>query len=64
MLAQFAPAALRASIAICPIAHLGGPAVQVASWALITYPPDLSVAVWCDVDIAQMHIGSIVPLLL
>ena len=36
----------------------------MAIWALITYPPDLSTVIWCYVNVAQMCIGSMVPLLL
>ena len=61
---HFAAAALRASIAICPARNYGCPAVQVAIWALVTYPVDLCIAIWFDDNVAQICIGSMVPLLL
>ena len=64
MLAHLAPAALRATIAIAPVGDHRFPAVQMPIWALITYPPDFPATLWCDVNGAQVSIGSMVPLLL
>ena len=33
-------------------------------WALITPPPDLTIAVWLDVDVAMVHVALYMPLLL
>ena len=52
VLAHSAAAALRTSIAFGPLSHCRFPSVQVAVWALITYPPDLPVTVWFDVNVA------------
>ena len=52
VLADFAVAALRTFVASSPVCHTCFPAVQVASGALITCPPDLHVAVCLDVDVA------------
>ena len=52
MLAHFAAAALRTTIASGPLSYCRFPSVQLAIWALITYPPDLPVAVWFDVNAA------------
>ena len=64
MLAHSAAAALRATPAIGSALNDCFPAVQVPIWALIAYPPDLPVAVWFDVNGAQVSIASMVPLLL
>ena len=64
VLAHFAAAALGATSAIAPLIDGRLPAVQVAIWALITYPPHLLAAVRLDVNGAQVTIGSMVPLLL
>ena len=64
VLAHFAPAALRATPASGPLVNSCFPAVQMAIWALLTYPPDLPVAVWLDVNRTEVGIGSMVPLLL
>ena len=64
VLAHFAAATLGATCAIAPVANSRLPAVQVAIWALITYPPHLLAAVRLDVNGAQVTIGSMVPLLL
>ena len=45
VLAHFAAAALRTATAVAPVVDGRLPAVQVAIWALITYPPDLLVTV-------------------
>ena len=52
VLAHFAAAALRTTIASGPLSYCRFPSVQLAIWALITYPPDLPVAVWFDVNAA------------
>ena len=64
VLAHLAPNALGATSAIAPVANNRLPAVQVAIWALITYPAHLLAAVRLDVNGAQVSIGSMVPLLL
>ena len=64
MLAHFAAAALRTSPAVAPVVNGRLPAVQVAIWALITYPTHLLVAVRLDVHGAQVGVSSMVPLLL
>ena len=64
VLANLAAAALRAATAIAPVGNNCLPAVQVAIWALITYPPNFPATLGCDVNRAQVSIGSMVPLLL
>ena len=64
VLAHLAAAALRAASAIAPAGNSCLPAVQVAIWTLITYPPDFPANLWCDVNGTQVSIGSMVPLLL
>ena len=64
VLAHFAAAALRTAIASGPIINACLPSVQVAIWTLNTYPPDLQMAVWFDVNGAKVGISSMVPLLL
>ena len=64
VLAHFAAAALRAIVAIAPAVDNCLPAVQVAIWALITYPPNFPAILWCDDNGTQVSIGSVIPLLL
>ena len=64
VLAHFLAAALRAARAIAPVGNSCLPAVQVPIWTLITYPSNFPAIVGCDVDVIQVSIGSMVPLLL
>ncbi len=64
VLAHFAAAALRTTTASGSVIYRRFPSVQVAIWALITYPPHLLGVVRLDVNGAQVSIGSMVPLLL
>lgn len=52
VLAHLAATALRAPTTLGPATYSRLPAVQVAVWALITYPPDLCSAMWFDVNVA------------
>ena len=64
MLAHFAALALRTLIASGPVIDTCFPTVQVTIWTQITYPPDLPGALWFDGNVAQVSIGSMIPLLL
>lgn len=64
VLAHFLAFALGTTSASCSIVDTCFPAVQVPIWTLITCPPNLSVAPWFDVYVAQVSIGSMVKLLL
>ncbi len=43
--------------------HMCQPNVGVSIWALITYPPDFTIALWFGDNISQMSICCVVPLL-
>ena len=64
VLAHFVPTAEWAALAPIPILHCGKPDMRVAIWTLTTSPLSLLVAEWFDDDVAQVSIGSMVPLLL
>ena len=61
VLAHFVATALRTATASGPVLHSCFP-VQVAIWTLVTYPPDLPIALWFYVNVAQVTISSMIPL--
>ena len=64
MLAHLATTALRATSASGPIVHTRFPSVRLPIWALVTCPPDLSVAVFFDVNVSYVSMSIMILLLL
>jgi len=64
VLTHFLAFAEWAAIILCSVCHLGLPLMGMTIWTIRACPMHLSPAVWGDVDIAQVSVLGVVPLLL